>query len=896
MNLRYLTLAALLVTQALATLSAQPPPPPATSVYAWFAGDLGLQADASGFVTLWRNLAATGTPASRNLDRISGTPQSVRCATPGGARHVLRCDGADGVWAASANFGTLTAGRTLVAYCRVTSTNDGFLFDGSANSPGLTRAQVRGGWWQAGLQPSGGGSNPDTNTWPLTPHTWQAHVFTFEPVAGKTRVSHEIPGLGSVRYTNSLASGLGGLILGRNVAAIRGLAVDLAEFLVYDRVLDQTESQVLTDYLAAKWGSPAEIPPPNCTAAQTSQLIPAFGLHPLLEVQVRGPGLVTNLTFTLDGTTDPADIASIDVYYTGADADFRPRTRFGTYSGPLAGELAVNGSQELSTGVNRFWLAVEPRRNAKWGHALDATLLRVAMAGEIRTPEVGAPPEFLTLGNGLFSTILRKAGDDGVHTYRIPGLVATPRGTLIAVFDLRWENAADLPANVDVGCLRSTDNGNTWHWATNTKAILDFDKTVAGSNGNGVGDPAVLVDRHTGAIWVAALWSFGNHAYAGSGAGLGTNQTGQYVLTRSDDDGLSWSAPINITAQAKINPNWGVCFQGPGHGIQLRDGTLLFPSQHTDPGGGNARAFFIYSTDNGSNWLASPDVNPRIPPQLNENQMVELDSGQIMISSRAPSGGGGQRVWSTYTPGATLGNGTWSPLAYRLPDPVCQASFIRLSSKLDGAPRSRLLFANPASTSSRLDMTVRMSEDEGQTWTVARRIDSRPAAYSDLAILADRTVGLLYETGNSGAYETLTFVRFHLDWLTRADLDSDGDGLSDYYETINGLNNGLDDAQTDLDGDGASNADEFEAGTMANNPLSVLEIRSLTPIPNGLNLQWSSVPGVFYSLLSATDPSGAWYPEPGAEHLLAAGAQSSLLLPAATADRRCFRIATPTRR
>lgn len=877
-------------------LAAPPPAPSPNSLYAWYRSDAGLEANALAQVTLWRNQATTGTPASRNLDRISGTPESASFNTAGGVRRIVRCDGGDAVWGTSANFGTITSSRALVAYCRLTAANDGFLFDGSANAPGLTRAQVRAGSWQVGLQPSGGGSNADPNTLAAAVNVWQTHIFEFDKLAAATRVRHSIGGGERFIYTNNLTSGLGGLILGKNVAATRGLAVDLAEVLVYDRVLTDAERIEIPAYLSAQWGSPEEIPPAACTVAQTTRDVPPFGLHALLDVQVRGPGVVTNVAFNLEGTTDLADIASVAVFFTGPSPEFRPLNAFGSVAAGFDGALSVGGSQELSAGVNHFWIAVEPRPGTKWGRVFDGALLSVGFEGEVRVPEVGSPPEFLTVGNALFSTVVRRAGDDGVHTYRIPALATTTRGTLLAMFDLRWDNANDLPANVDVGCMRSTDNGSTWHWATNTKAILDYDKTVAGSSGNGVGDPAVLVDRETGTIWVAALWSFGNRAYAGSGAGLGTNQTGQYVLARSDDDGQTWSPPINITAQAKANPSWGVCFQGPGHGIQLRDGILLFPSQHTDPGGVNARAFFIYSTNHGASWLTSPDVNRTIPPQLNENQMVELNSGQIMVSSRAPSGGGGKRVWATYSRGATLSDGTWSPLTYAVADPVCQASFIRYSSTLDGAPRDRLLFANPGSASARVDMTVRMSEDEGKTWTVSRRIDTRPAAYSDLAVLADGTVGLLYETGDGNAYETLTFVRFHLDWLTQADLDGDGDGMSDYYEAINGLNHGADDAEEDLDGDGMSNVDEFEAGTMANDPSSLLRIEYVSVGPDGLRLVWSSLPGALYAVQGAADLTVGWTPQAGGEEVLADGFRVARIMPGSLAGHRFFRVATPRRR
>lgn len=114
-------------------------------------------------------------------------------------------------------------------------------------------------------------------------------------------------------------------------------------------------------------------------------------------------------------------------------------------------------------------------------------------------------------------TVLRRQGDDKVHTYRIPGLATAPSGTLIAVFDIRHKNEGDLPGDIDIGMMRSTDNGKTW---SKMQFILDFDNAEQDSRGNGVGDPAVLVDRRTGHILVAGLWSKGNRAWNGSGPGL----------------------------------------------------------------------------------------------------------------------------------------------------------------------------------------------------------------------------------------------------------------------------------------------------------------------------------------------------------------------------------------
>lgn len=193
-------------------------------------------------------------------------------------------------------------------------------------------------------------------------------------------------------------------------------------------------------------------------------------------------------------------------------------------------------------------------------------------------------------------------------------------------------------------------------------------------------------------------------------------------------------------------------------------------------------------------------------------------------------------------------------------------------------------------------MTVRLSEDEGKTWSTARQIDTRPAAYSDLTILADGTVGLLYETGDSSPYETLTFVRFHLDWLTRADVDNDGDGMSDYYEDINHLDKTKNDADADQDGDQASNRAEFEASTMASDAQSVFRLQSASLLPEGVRLVWTTVPGVFYTVQGAAEVSGEWKTEPGAANLLAIGSSLSYTANVAGASQRLLRVAIPTRR
>ena len=355
---------------------------------------------------------------------------------------------------------------------------------------------------------------------------------------------------------------------------------------------------------------------------------------------------------------------------------------------------------------------------------------------------------------GVFRSVLRRQGDDKVHTYRIPGLATTPTGTLIAVFDLRHENAGDLPGDIDIGIMRSTDDGETW---SRMQLILDFDKAEKDSRGNGVGDPAVLVDRKTGHILVAGLWSKGDRAWSGSGPGLSPDETGQFVLTRSTDDGKTWSKPINITR--KINgrdPGWRLCFNGPGNGIQLRDGPLVFAAQFRDAAG-VPHSCFVYSSDGGDTWTISPPAIPKTPP-TSESQIAELPDGSLLLSMRDESRSG-KRAWARFTWKDDLSKGTWGEPWFTVPDPTCMASLV-------SHPKGPLLFSNPNSATERVALTIRTSTDDGKTWSDGRLLDPRPCAYSCLTVLRDGSVGVLYECGDRSNVETLSFARFPLSWVT----------------------------------------------------------------------------------------------------------------------------------
>lgn len=359
-------------------------------------------------------------------------------------------------------------------------------------------------------------------------------------------------------------------------------------------------------------------------------------------------------------------------------------------------------------------------------------------------PEAEQPPAAMFAKDPTISyKILRQAGDDGVHTYRIPGLATTAQGTLIAVFDARNQSGADLPGDIDVAMMRSTDNGDTW---SPMKRIIDFDAAVPGSYGNGVGDPAVLVDHKTGTIFVAALWSKGQRAWHGSGRGLTPEETGQFVLVKSTDDGVTWSNPINITQQVK-KPEWRLCFNGPGNGIQLEDSTLVFPAQFRDETG-MPHSCFIASRDSGETWTISPPAIPQAIP-TSESAIVQLPDGSLLLSMRNETKAG-VRAWARWEWKEDVMRGEWSQPWYTVVDPTCMASLIRTE-------KGELLFSNPSDAQKRVNLTVRKSTDGGKTWDTGRVLDPGGAMYSCMTLLNDGRIGMLYESVES---EGLVFLRF----------------------------------------------------------------------------------------------------------------------------------------
>ena len=353
-------------------------------------------------------------------------------------------------------------------------------------------------------------------------------------------------------------------------------------------------------------------------------------------------------------------------------------------------------------------------------------------------------PFSITKGTDRKVTIIHKQGQFGCHTFRIPAMVATNKGTLLAVYDMRYNSRRDLQGHMDIGLSRSTDGGETW---ARPVPIMDM-KKFGGlpEDQNGCSDPNILVDRKTGEILVSAVWTHGKpgtHQWVGKGSepGHSIHKSSQFMMVRSKDDGLTWSEPENWTKRLK-DPKWCLFAPAPGNGINLMDGTLVMPTQGRDPAG-FPFSNFMWSKDHGKSWTLSSPARDN----TTECSVAELKDGSLMLNIRDnrnrkdKSKTNGRAVSVTNDMGKT-----WkihSSDHGALPEPVCMASLISHDLK-DG--RRVLFFSNPNSKYKREKMTVRMSLDQGKTWPKSILLDQKGGAYSSLAMVDDRTLGILYES------------------------------------------------------------------------------------------------------------------------------------------------------
>jgi sialidase-1 len=307
---------------------------------------------------------------------------------------------------------------------------------------------------------------------------------------------------------------------------------------------------------------------------------------------------------------------------------------------------------------------------------------------------------------------------------------------------------------------RSTDGGKTF----------DEQKIVWADGKNTCGNPCAVVDERTGTVVLLITHNLGEDAEGQINRGTSVGTRTVWVTT-SDDDGVTWSTPREITKDVK-RPDWTWYATGPGVGIQLQrgphKGRLVIPCNHVIKDGGDTagNSHVILSDDGGKTWELGGSPLPR---QFNESQVVELSDGRVMLNMRTAAPKGRKEAPKRRGVAISSDGGATFDEAYRDPtliEPICQGSIRRYSWPTEEGGKGRILFANPASESERVAMTVRVSYDDGKTWPAENLIFKGWSAYSCLVPLPDGTVGLLYEAGGRARYERLEFARLSLDWIT----------------------------------------------------------------------------------------------------------------------------------
>lgn len=458
-----------------------------------------------------------------------------------------------------------------------------------------------------------------------------------------------------------------------------------------------------------------------------------------------------SLSFSLQGTSDVDDVKSVKIYSTGTSPVFDNRDlQNAVLLADVEPSLDVTDCQinaEIVSGVNYLWITVEMADDATEGNVIDAELYSVSTPSqtfEIVNPSPSGYREII-----LAHTLLFQPGDYNSTNYRIPGVFTAKDGSIVAVTDKRKYNQGDLPEDIDIVCRRSTDGGHTWSEPF----------TIAQGTGynHGFGD------------CVLAWTNDDNGLIAGFVGGVGlwnstpSNPIRSYIA-RSYDNGQTWTEPEDITdfifGSNCVVPEyrtWRASFFGSGNGLITSTGRIMFVAAIRETTAQSLSNYAVYSDDNGITW----HVSGRASVSGDEAKVTELVDGRILMSIRH----NGKRWYNISNDGGETwqsSTSTWNDITA----PACNGDMIRYTSVNQGFNKNRLLHSVPFG-SSRTDVSVYISYDEGETWPVRKCIVPYSSAYSSLCVLPDGTIGLYVEEeypGNSG-YSTV-FYNFSLEWLT----------------------------------------------------------------------------------------------------------------------------------
>lgn len=481
-------------------------------------------------------------------------------------------------------------------------------------------------------------------------------------------------------------------------------------------------------------------------------------------VQYKGVDSVelTSVNLNLKGTTRVADIDEIRVYTTDLeDCDnnrYRDNAKFLGGCKPSDGDFVCELDGHLLKGVNYLWLAVNVSKDAREGNFIDLSLNSISTVDEtyeVKNPSPSGKREII-----LARTTILRPGDYNSTNYRIPVVITARNGNIVAVTDKRKFNNGDLPEDIDMVCNVSADGGHTW---TEPYTIV-----YGTGHGKGFGDCALSLTKDENGLIAAYV---GGPGFWGS---TPDNPLRMYI-SRSNDNGMTWTGPEDITyqiygaeCQDEERKEWLGGFFGSGNGLLTSTGRIMFVVAMREQSEDKEIVcnHAVYSDDNGKTW----QVSERASVGGDEAKVVELVDGRILMSIRH----GGYRWYNISSDGGI----TWQPTTSEWTDieaPACNGDIVRFTSVNDGDDKNRLLHSVPVGTS-RKNVSVYVSYDEGETWPLSRCIVPYNSAYSSLCILPDNTIGLYVEETYAGEGDYCTvFYNFSLNWLS---------GGEDYFESI----------------------------------------------------------------------------------------------------------------
>ena len=356
------------------------------------------------------------------------------------------------------------------------------------------------------------------------------------------------------------------------------------------------------------------------------------------------------------------------------------------------------------------------------------------------------------------------APNTATDNYRIPAITTAPNGDLLISYDERPKDngngGSDAPNPNHIVQRRSTDGGKTWSAPTYIHQGTETGKKV------GYSDPSYVVDHQTGTIFNFHVKSY-DQGWGGSQAGTDPDNRGiiQAEVSTSTDNGWTWTHRTITADITKDNP-WTARFAASGQGIQIQHGPhagRLVQQYTIRTAGGAVQAVSVYSDDHGKTWQAGTPIGTG----MDENKVVELSDGSLMLNSRASDGSGFRKVAHS-----TDGGQTWSePVSdQNLPDSVDNAQIIRaFPNAAPDDPRAKVLLLSHSPNPkpwSRDRGTISMSCDDGASWTTSKVFHEPFVGYTTIAVQSDGSIGLLSEDASDGAsYGGIWYRNFTMNWV-----------------------------------------------------------------------------------------------------------------------------------